>query len=100
MNETQDSIRCPQCFTENKLAVYLTVAATVRLPIVKGNPITDYEVLWERPIPGIESFLKFSSTNGQTRITVHKDEIEANIHCSVCNKVFRLDREFKCNVAK
>jgi len=95
-------IECPECENQKNLSLHISVCyASIRIPVIKGKPSPAYEILRDKPIPSDEVFLRFSDVTGQTRISLHKDEINILVHCPKCKKMHNLSKGIiKCSDAE
>ena len=94
-------IRCPKCGREKGLSLHVSVQfASVRIPVTdQGRPKPCFELLRETPMASDQTLLRYSDTDGQTRITLHREDAEILINCPQCQKMHILPEgtDIECN---
>ena len=95
-------IKCPECGRDKDLSLHVSVSyASVRIPVVKGQPSPAYEILRDQPIASDKVFMRLSDAQGETRITLHQDDMTLLVHCPYCKKMLDLPKGmFPCSDAE
>ena len=86
-------ITCPVCGRDKDLSLQINVtAASVRLPVKDGKPIPAFELLYENPLAGDETLIRYSDADRDTRLVLFTDDMQVFIHCPKCEAIHELPR--------
>jgi len=86
------TICCPECGREKDISIFFHTLATLRAPVKDGIAQLGDDLLREPQIAGTEVVVRYSNSDGTTKLIFFEEEMELEVDCPKCGKAFDLPK--------